>query len=306
MMEDKALLAFSCNYPFSSTAKELLKSIEDKANNPIYIDIGKSRAQEAIDTNNIKYRNDIFDISLVISYVYSRLIISALNNPYITDIYVKAEAKRSIIAMTNDNETNIKKLSVELGFNIEMNNGKFNVRVTDFLNATSNISNYKLINQPLKSGFIIMDIQEFAGMLEGIIYEKIKTGLPIPKKEIPKMLLGYAAEIKIPKPKVEINTSRSEEWIEKLLSNPIPDVRQRVVNLILAPYLINVKKLDTELAYKIITEYIDKCKILDPTTKITNAQIKYQCEYSKSKGMKPLSKEKALELLSGVVDLSYL
>jgi hypothetical protein len=306
MMDDKALLAFSCNYPFSSTAKELLKSIGEKANNPTYIDIGKSRVQEAIDNGNIKYRNDIFDINLVISYAYSRLIISALNNPYLMDIYIKAEAKRSIIAMTTDNENNIKKLCVELGFNIEMDNRKFNVKVTDFLNAISNINSYKLINQPLKSGFIIMDIQEFAGMLEGIIYEKIKIGLPILKKDIPKMLLGYANEIKIPKPKIEINTSRSEEWIEKLLANPIPDVRQRVVNLILAPYLINVKKLDVELAYKIIVEYIDKCKILDPTTKITNAQIKYQCEYSKSKGMKPLSKEKALELLSGVVDSSHL
>ena len=306
MMEDKSLLAFSCNYPFSSIAKELLKNTGEAVNDPMYINIGKLRLQESIDTNNIKYRNDIFDISLVISYAYARLIVSALNNPYITDIYVKAEAKRSIIAMTNDNESNIKNLSKELGFSIEMIDKKFKVKVTNFLNAISNISSYKLINQSLKSGFIIMDIQEFAGMLEGIIHAKIKTGLPIPKKEIPKSISAYALDIKIPKPKIDVQSAKSEEWIEKLLANPIPDVRQRVVNLILAPYLVNVKKLDTESAFKIIVDYIEKCKILDPTTKITNAQIKYQCEYSKSKGMKPLSLEKAKELLSGVVDSSYL
>jgi hypothetical protein len=31
-------------------------------------------------------------------------------------------------------------------------------------------------------------------------------------------------------------------WIEKLLETPIDDYRKNAVNLILAPYLINVKK----------------------------------------------------------------
>jgi Primase X len=41
-------------------------------------------------------------------------------------------------------------------------------------------------------------------------------------------------------------------WIEKLLETPIDDYRKNAVNLILAPYLINVKKLSYDTALTII------------------------------------------------------
>ena len=41
-------------------------------------------------------------------------------------------------------------------------------------------------------------------------------------------------------------------WIEKLLDTPIDDYRKNAVNLILAPYLINVRKLSYDAALNII------------------------------------------------------
>jgi hypothetical protein len=41
-------------------------------------------------------------------------------------------------------------------------------------------------------------------------------------------------------------------WIEKLLQTPTADYRKNAVNLILAPYLINVKKLSYDDALNII------------------------------------------------------
>jgi Primase X len=50
------------------------------------------------------------------------------------------------------------------------------------------------------------------------------------------------------------------EWIEiKVLQTPISDYRKLAVGLILAPYLIVIKKLSYEECYKIINEWLLKC-----------------------------------------------
>ena len=53
------------------------------------------------------------------------------------------------------------------------------------------------------------------------------------------------------------------EWIEtKVLQTPISDYRKLAVGLILAPYLIVIKKLSYEESYKIINEWLMKCDSL--------------------------------------------
>jgi hypothetical protein len=51
-------------------------------------------------------------------------------------------------------------------------------------------------------------------------------------------------------------------WIEKLLQTPIEDHRKNTVALILAPYLVNVKKLTYAESYNIIKGWLDKCNSL--------------------------------------------
>ena len=46
------------------------------------------------------------------------------------------------------------------------------------------------------------------------------------------------------------------KWIEKLLQTPIDDYRKNAVALILAPYLVNIKKLSYDDAFSIITEWL--------------------------------------------------
>jgi hypothetical protein len=56
------------------------------------------------------------------------------------------------------------------------------------------------------------------------------------------------------------NNNNRIEWIEsKVLSNPFSDYRKLAVGLILAPYLIVIKKLSYEESYKIINKWLMKC-----------------------------------------------
>ncbi len=53
------------------------------------------------------------------------------------------------------------------------------------------------------------------------------------------------------------------EWIDtKILANSFEDCRKIIVDLILAPYLINIKKLSFEESYQIINEWLQKCDLL--------------------------------------------
>jgi len=56
------------------------------------------------------------------------------------------------------------------------------------------------------------------------------------------------------------NNNHNIEWIEnKILQTPFSDYRKLIVGLVLAPYLVVIKKLSYEESYKIIYEWLQKC-----------------------------------------------
>ena len=53
------------------------------------------------------------------------------------------------------------------------------------------------------------------------------------------------------------------EWIDKkILANPFSDYRKIIINLILGPYLVVIKKLSFEESYRIINEWLQTCDLL--------------------------------------------
>jgi hypothetical protein len=48
-------------------------------------------------------------------------------------------------------------------------------------------------------------------------------------------------------------------WIEKLLNTPISDFRKNAINLILAPYLVNIKNLSYQESFNILIEWLKRC-----------------------------------------------
>jgi hypothetical protein len=73
------------------------------------------------------------------------------------------------------------------------------------------------------------------------------------------------------------NNKNYYEWIDKkILANPFEDYRKIIVNLILAPYLVIIKKLSFEESFQIIDEWLKKCALIkkldfDPKSLINTA-----------------------------------
>ena len=79
-------------------------------------------------------------------------------------------------------------------------------------------------------------------------------------------------------------------WIERLLQTPIEDDRKFVVWRILAPYLLNVRKLSYDEAFNIIKDWLSRCDKLRRLDFNTNLKIKEGIKGAQ-KGYFPISFE---------------
>lgn len=74
-------------------------------------------------------------------------------------------------------------------------------------------------------------------------------------------------------------SARSIRWIEILLETPIEDYRKNTIALILAPYLISIKKMTHEDAYLQINHWLNKCNSL----RRLDSPFDYKVRYSLNK-----------------------
>lgn len=311
---EKTLLDFAYKYPFSNEAKDLVqKNAHDI--NVKYLQMSAAHIEGALDKgfeyNEIKMES--IKIDYVMSYLYSRMLLSALKRKDLIISYALAEAKRSANALLISENDEIINMADQLGLKIGkalssrgMNSvEEFTISFVDYVNNIPKSQDFDLVNQKLSSGILLLDRNRIARVMEQAIAKEIAKDLPIKSSDLPKQVTDYAKTLRfrtILKSDTARQSKGNEQWIEKLLQTPIADVRHRTVNLILAPYLVNTKSLDVGAATKIIIDYIEKCKQIDPSTKINERYIEYQCDYAKRKGSRPLSLERAKELLGSQID----
>ncbi len=302
---DEKLLDFSYKYPFSKEAKELIGSFnarfEDK-----YLAEGKIRLEEALNSGSIKFiRTNLGSVkkAYLFSYVYARMLASALNSRSLLSRYIGAEGERAVGAML-DNPEEIPIVASALKVGLNRSDGGFSLKFTEFLKYADG-AGLSLIKQQLEGGIVYMGNEVAAKLLGGAVKAEVGKNLPIKMNMLPKEVISAAASVNLPLRRsiLPVADSGRYAWVEKLLSAPIGDVRHRAVNLILAPYMVNVKGLGEEESVRAIMDYISRCKEIDPNTNVNESYIRYQCRYAKGKGMRPLSLEKAKELLGGQIDL---
>jgi hypothetical protein len=83
-------------------------------------------------------------------------------------------------------------------------------------------------------------------------------------------------------------TPRTISWIEKLLTMSISDNRKYCIWRILAPYLVNVRKLQDEQASYIIREWLKKCNSVKRVSFDGSSRIRYDLQSARKKGFYPI------------------
>ncbi|MDE1865478.1 MAG: DNA primase noncatalytic subunit PriX [Candidatus Micrarchaeota archaeon] len=313
-MNENTRLDIAYRYPFSKVAKEVVAEQPNQIERK-YLGRARDHLDQAVN-GGLSYtdvRLSYPKLDYVMTYLYSRMMLSALKDRNLIRAYARAEGARSAQAAGAVGVDEVIKVCNELGVEVGRRLGQgeddateLAVRFEQYIRSAPRRKGYELVNQRLGGGAVILVPSKAMGLLAEAAAREIMKGLPIRAGELPAEIVEYCKGVRIKIKGSETAAKRSlasESWIEDLLKTPIPDVRHRTVNLILAPYLVNSKGLDVEQATKVIVEYIERCKEIEPNTKVNERYIEYQCNYAKRRGLKPLSRERAKELLQGSFDL---
>jgi Primase X len=78
-------------------------------------------------------------------------------------------------------------------------------------------------------------------------------------------------------------------WIDRLLQTPILDNRKYCIWRILAPYLVNVKKLSNDEALSVIITWLDNCNSIESLSFIPRPRARYNIQTARRIGYYPLS-----------------
>lgn len=311
MSVNEAELEFAYRYPFSQEAKRVVASLNVDKIEQGYLDAGVSRVKQGLSEGKIPFTEQSrseMKIKYTISYVYARMLISAIGGnaatSYVIPKYAIAEAKRAGEAVDDDKRGNLERLAREFGIELSLENRVYVVPFYQYVMAEPKANReYSLLHQQLDKGMVYLTKNKMIRLLEECAKKAILKGLPIERRYLPKEIIEASQKIPVPKPKIRQGIGGAGfEWIEKLIEIPLPDFRHRAVNLILAPYFANVKNLTEEQAVAATMEYINKCKALNPQTDITESYVKYQVAYAKRRGLKPYSLARAKSLIGDAID----
>lgn len=305
----EAKLDFAYKYPFSSEARDVVAASGEAGVNVKYLQAGFSRLENELQSGSVPGTR-IRSLSsvkreYVMGYVYARMLVSAMGSDYAIAKFADAEAKAAKRSLELDSMENVLVILKELGLGAEMREGAFEMGVEGYVSVPKEDKGMKLVNQRLANGIVRLNKAELLSLLEGAIEKEIRGRLPIERLRLPRQVVELAKALKKYEPSASLTpgSKGTYAWIEKLLATPIADVRHRSVNIIFAPYLVNIRGIGVDEASKIIMDYIDKCKQINPNTKINETYVKYQCKYAKRKGTRPMSLARARELLKDTIDI---
>ena len=298
---------FAYRYPFSGAAKRIVgqqqDAIEDK-----YIERAEKHINAAR-SGNLHYIDvsvDYLKLDYVMTYLYARMLLGAMGDRHASIEYAVAESKRSAEALGEEDDNQIAAVAAEINLNIKksvIGMDAFSIPFTNYISNAPKRPEYALVNQSIKDGKVIVGRAGLIGLITNAAALRMANSIMSKGAEMPNEIIARAKAMKSAALKNTLTRERrgevakGSEWIERLIRTPIPDARHRTVNLILAPYLINNKKMDDDDAVKIIMEYIERCKEIEPNTKINEQYIRYQCDYARKKGLRPLSFDNAKELI---------
>ena len=116
---------------------------------------------------------------------------------------------------------------------------------------------WKLARQELDRGVIRVTDNMINDLFGDCALAAISDGVRnLRKAPLPKQLLGVKTDVVQYAPSPKPKANKGYLYVETLLEHPVADGRHRITWLILAPYLVNVKKLDDVDAIERIRRFV--------------------------------------------------
>jgi len=117
----------------------------------------------------------------LLSYPVARMIVSAVADPAVVKRYAIAEGKKANERLREVDLGFLMKVAEELKLNAKQEDGGFSVDFADFLRFSAAMRSlaWKLVNQKLKDGRVLVSRYRLRRMIEQVITDKISSELPL-------------------------------------------------------------------------------------------------------------------------------
>lgn len=117
----------------------------------------------------------------VLSYPVARMIVSAVDKPILTRRYAEAEAKAANERMRAEGEVGLIELARALGLEVARRDDDLAMHVTSYLSHLKGIREdwTRLVNQRVTDGWVLLEPDRFARVVQEAIRDKILDELPL-------------------------------------------------------------------------------------------------------------------------------
>src|SRR2546425_1872205 len=185
-------LATLAKYPFLREASAFIRaekvSLEEILLEPAYArarTLGRSRVLDALEKSPTSDRIAIAtadQISELLAYPIARILVSALEDTYLTRRFALREAIAAESLLENDSDDAVLHIAAQLPMDLRREDGGFRIHFSDFLRFTSTMRDtpWKLINQPVERGYVRMRREKALRVMRNAIQRHIEQGLPLP------------------------------------------------------------------------------------------------------------------------------
>jgi DNA primase large subunit len=145
---------------------------------------GRDRVLEVLDGNMIQDHPTASEVEAtleLLSYPIARMIVSTIADPMFVKRYAIAEAKLARKWLRNAELDFVVKTAGELGLQVSRDDVSLAVDFTDFLKYSSVMRSkeWKLINQDVRSGKVILNAYKVTRLMEQLITDRITSELPL-------------------------------------------------------------------------------------------------------------------------------
>jgi hypothetical protein len=253
-------------YPFASRSRKFFESIpveEGLASREV---VGQTESRLLSSLGRAKYEPHMSELVEFSSFFAAALVAS--QDPVLTSRFSKKEAERAKeFFVTEAPNAKVEVMGECFGtapslVDVVDGRASYSIPFEKYLQLVSKYElaknpKWKLARQELDRGTVYMSDNMLNDLFGDSALAAIAEGVRnLRRGQFPKQLLGVKADViqYVPSPKPK--TNRGYLYVEDLLAHPVSDGRHRLVWLVLAPYLVNVKKLDDETAIEKIRAFV--------------------------------------------------
>lgn len=194
------------SYPFLTQAAahvaQMDSSIDDIITSKAY-GMPRSRARSRVIqsiTGAIEKDDNKPDVAELLSYPIARILVSCIDDAFLTRRYALAEAKFANTRMQKVKDySTLQEIGADFNINASIADKGFQIHFTDYIRGAAGMRalNWKLVNRRLKSGFVNITKEEYARLLQEGIRVRIFNSLPLAVPEgFCQALEEYIVEIK--------------------------------------------------------------------------------------------------------------